>query len=197
MPTELRRPKPFTRGEKGHIDLVAVEAIIKAKNLPSISKQMPLVRTIPASLLLTDDDSYGLPWRHLVLLEKLSCFNGRSVAILVDAERTGAGLMNEEPRETRRFFDKDGLDGNASRSTVACHDAEPTRGQTHPLVLTVLTARIFCVYRVQFAHHSLASRHALTAHQGRKLLGCMHPSALSPPCASSRASSPLIASLFK
>ncbi|KZP02892.1 hypothetical protein FIBSPDRAFT_969517, partial [Athelia psychrophila] len=65
MPTELRRPKPFTRGEKGHIDLVAVEAIIKAKNLPSISKQMPLVRTIPASLLLTDDDSYGLPWRHL------------------------------------------------------------------------------------------------------------------------------------
>ncbi|KZP28249.1 hypothetical protein FIBSPDRAFT_1039676 [Athelia psychrophila] len=108
------------------------------------------------------------------------------VASLVQAEITGAGLMDEKPRGRNA----DGLDGNGNEgsSTVAYDCAESMRGQTHPLVpiMTIGHPRKAAYTRTSpfsfyprlrthtcmpSVHHHLPPRRIFAAHQQHDLLG--------------------------
>ncbi|KZP09399.1 hypothetical protein FIBSPDRAFT_964014 [Athelia psychrophila] len=148
--TQLWRPKlyaaekPFYRGEKGQLDFVAIEAIIKAQNSSSISQQALLMPTIITNLFLINpstipaDYNFSFFGGNLPLLSKLSCFHEQAEAAL----------------------------------GVAYDYAEPTCGQTHPLAL-IMTIIFFYPLKptIPGVHHSPPLRRALAAHQQHALLG--------------------------
>ncbi|KZP28254.1 hypothetical protein FIBSPDRAFT_947839 [Athelia psychrophila] len=153
--------KPSYGGEKGHLDFVAIETIIKAQKSSFVSEQALLVPTIITNLFLINlstipaDYNFSFFGGNLPLLGKLSCFHEQGNAA-VDVFTELESVANPPRQECGQLG-------------VACDYAEPMHGQTHPLALVIPI--VVCSPLKAMIPVLLIVLRLLTAHQQHDPLG--------------------------